>query len=72
VIKSPASKPRIATATTVTAGTLNLPYQFTDDQLAATAAGVVSEQPAGDFFAGRAEHAAEHIASVEEGLRQGA
>jgi len=51
--------------------TLHLLHQFTDDQLAATVAGVVGEQPAGDFFAGRAAHAAEHITSVEEGLRQG-
>ena len=52
--------------------TLHLLHQFTDDQLAAPVASVAGEQPAGDFFAGRAEHAAEHIASVEEGLRQGA
>jgi hypothetical protein len=51
--------------------TLHLLHQFTDDQLAAPVASVVGEQPAGAFFAGRAEHAAEHISSVEEGLRQG-
>ena len=51
--------------------TLHLLHQFTDDQLAAPVASVVGEQAAGYFFAGRAEHAAEHITSVEEGLRQG-
>jgi len=51
--------------------TLDLLHQFTDDQLAAPVASVVGEQAAGDYFAGRAEHAAEHITSVEEGLRQG-
>jgi hypothetical protein len=40
--------------------TLDLLQQFTDDQLAA-----------GDLFAGRAGHAAEHITSIEEGFRQG-
>jgi hypothetical protein len=51
--------------------TLHLLHQFTDDQLAAPVASVVGEQAAGDFFAGRADHAREHITSVEEGLRQG-
>jgi hypothetical protein len=51
--------------------TLHLLHQFTDDQLAAPVASVVGEQAAGHFFAGRADHAAEHITSVEEGLRQG-
>jgi len=51
--------------------TLHLLHQFTDDQLAAPVASVVGEQPAGAFFAGRAEHAGEHISSVEDGLRQG-
>jgi hypothetical protein len=51
--------------------TLDLLHQFTDDQLAAPVASVVGEQAAGEYFAGRAEHAAQHIASVEEGLRQG-
>jgi hypothetical protein len=51
--------------------TLDLLHQFTDDQLAAPVASVVGEQPAGDYFAGRADHAAQHITSVEEGLREG-
>ena len=51
--------------------TLHLLHQFTDDQLAAPVASPVGEQPAGDYFAGRAAHAAEHITAVEEGLRQG-
>jgi len=51
--------------------TLDLLRQFTDEQLAATVPSVVGDQPAGDFFAGRAGHAAEHITAIEEGLRQG-
>ena len=51
--------------------TLDLLHQFTDDQLAAPMATVVGDGTAGVLFAGRAGHAAEHIASVEEGLRQG-
>jgi DinB superfamily len=50
--------------------TLDLLHQFTDDQLAAPVPTVVSDQAAGDLFAGRADHAAEHITSVEEGFRQ--
>jgi hypothetical protein len=51
--------------------TVNLLHQFTDDQLAALVPTVVGDQAAGDLFAGRARHAAEHITSIEEGLRQG-
>ena len=51
--------------------TLDLLQQFTDDQLAAPVPTVVSDQAAGDLFAGRAEHAAEHITLIEEGFRQG-
>jgi hypothetical protein len=51
--------------------TLDLLHQFTDDQLAAPVPTVVGDQAAGDLFAGRAEHAAEHITSIEEGFRRG-
>ena len=51
--------------------TFDLLHQFTDDQLAAPVATVVGDQAAGDLFAGRAEHAAEHITSIEEAFRQG-
>lgn len=51
--------------------TVDLLHQFTDDQLAALVPTVVGDTPAGDLFAGRAGHAAEHIASIEEGFRQG-
>jgi hypothetical protein len=50
---------------------LDLLHQFTDDQLAAPMPTVVGDQAAGDLFAGRAGHAAEHITSIEEGFRQG-
>ena len=52
--------------------TVNLLHQFTDDQLAAPVPTVVGDQTAGDLFAGRAEHATEHITSIEEGFRRGA
>ena len=51
--------------------TLDLLQQFTDDQLAASVPAVIGDQAAGDLFAGRAGHAAEHIAEIEEGFRQG-
>lgn len=50
--------------------TLDLLQQFTDDQLAALVPTVVGEQTAGDLFAGRAGHAATHMAWIEEGFRQ--
>jgi hypothetical protein len=50
---------------------LDLLRQFTDDQLAASAPMVTGEQAVGDVFAGKAGHAAEHITSIAEGLRQG-
>ena len=50
---------------------LDLLGQFTDEQLATPMATVVGEQTPGDFFAGRAAHAAEHMRSIEEGWRQG-
>jgi hypothetical protein len=50
--------------------TLDLLHQFTDEQLAAVMTTVVCDLTPGDFFAGRAGHATEHITSVEEGLRQ--
>ena len=51
--------------------TLDLLHQFTDEQLAAPVPTVVGEQAAGDLFAGRAEHAAEHITGIEKGFRHG-
>src|SRR5450432_2140035 len=51
--------------------TVDLLHQFTDDQLAAPVPTVVGDQAAGDLFAGRAEHATEHMTSIEEGFRQG-
>jgi len=51
--------------------TLDLLHQFTDEQLAAPLPTVVGDQPVGDFFAGRAGHAAEHMTSIEEGFRRG-
>lgn len=51
--------------------TLDLLHQFTDEQLAAPVPTVGGDQAAGDLFAGRADHAAEHIASIEAGFRQG-
>jgi hypothetical protein len=51
--------------------TLDLLRQFTDEQLAAPLPTVVGDQPVGDFFAGRAGHAAEHMTSIEEGFRRG-
>ncbi len=50
--------------------TVDLLHQFTDEQLASSIPSVVGEATAGDIFAGRAGHAAEHITSVEDGLRQ--
>ncbi len=49
--------------------TLELLHQFTDDQLAALVPTVISDQAAGDLFAGRAGHAATHITWIEEGFR---
>jgi hypothetical protein len=51
--------------------TLDLLSQFADEQLAASIPTVVGDQAVGDFFAGRADHATEHMTSIEEGLRQG-
>jgi hypothetical protein len=51
--------------------TVNLLHQFTDDQLAAPVPTVVGDATAGDLFAGRAGHAAEHMTLIEEGFRQG-
>jgi len=51
--------------------TVDLLHQFTDDQLAAPMPTVVGDAAAGDLFAGRAGHAAEHITWIEEGFRQG-
>jgi hypothetical protein len=51
--------------------TVDLLHQFTDEQLASSVPTVGGEQTAGDFFAGRAGHAAEHITEIEEGWLQG-
>ena len=51
--------------------TVDLLHQFTDDQLAAPVPTVGGDQAAGDLFAGRAEHATEHMTSIEKGFRQG-
>jgi hypothetical protein len=51
--------------------TLDLLSQFTDEQLAASLPTVVGDGVAGDIFAGRAGHAAEHMTAIEDGLRQG-
>jgi DinB superfamily len=50
--------------------TVNLLQQFTDEQLAAPVPTVVGDATAGDLFAGRAGHAAEHMTSIEEGFRE--
>ena len=49
---------------------LDLLHQFTDEQLTVPIPSVVGEATVGDLFAGRADHATEHITSIEEGLRQ--
>jgi hypothetical protein len=49
--------------------TLDLLQQFTDDHLATPVPTVIGDQAAGDLFAGRAGHAAEHITWIEEGFR---
>jgi hypothetical protein len=51
--------------------TVDLLHQFTDEQLATVMPTVGGDQAVGDFFAFQAGHAAEHITSIEEGLRQG-
>jgi DinB family protein len=51
--------------------TLDLLSQFTDEQLTAVTPTVVRDLVTGDLFAGRADHATEHITSIEEGLRRG-
>jgi predicted trehalose synthase len=50
--------------------TVDLLRQFTDELLAAAVPSVGGDGTVGDLFAGRAGHAAEHMISVEEGLRQ--
>jgi hypothetical protein len=51
--------------------TLDLLHEFTDEQLAATVHTPIGDEVAGGLFAGRAEHAAEHITAIEDGWRQG-
>ena len=50
--------------------TVDLLHQFTDDQLATPVPTVIGDQAAGDLFARRAGHAAEHITSIEEGCAE--
>jgi hypothetical protein len=51
--------------------TLQLLDQFTDEQLAAPASvSIVADRTAGELFVANAQHAATHIAWIEEGLRQ--
>ena len=50
---------------------IDLLHQFTDEQLVAPLPTVVGEQTPGDFFAGRAGHAATHMTWIKEGWRQG-
>jgi hypothetical protein len=52
-------------------GTLDLLQRFSDDQLAGLVPTVVDDRPASELFAGRAEHAAQHIAWILEGSLQG-
>lgn len=52
--------------------TLNLLELFTDEQLAAHASlSFVADRTAGELFAANAQHAAAHMAWIEEGFRQG-
>ncbi len=52
--------------------TLDLLEQFTDEQLAApVSASLLTNMTAGDLFVANAQHAARHIAWIEEGFRQG-
>jgi hypothetical protein len=51
--------------------TVDLLRQFTDEQLAASVPSVGGDGVAGDLFAGRAGHAAEHVTAIEDGWRQG-
>ena len=50
--------------------TVDLLHQFTDEQLATVMPTVGGDQTVGDFFAGRAPHATEHITAIEDGLHQ--
>jgi DinB family protein len=50
---------------------IDLLQQFTDEQLVAPLPTVVGEQTPGDFFAGRAGHAATHMTWIKDGWRQG-
>jgi hypothetical protein len=52
--------------------TLELLEQFTDEQLAAPVSpSYLTNVTAGDLFVANAQHAATHIAWIEEGFRQG-
>lgn len=50
--------------------TVDLLRLFTDERLVTVVPTVVGDRAAGDLFASRAEHATQHMSSVEEGLRQ--
>ena len=52
--------------------TLDLLEQFTDEQLAApVSTSFLTNMTAGDLFVANAQHAARHMAWIEEGFRQG-
>ena len=52
--------------------TLDLLEQFTDEQLAAPVSpSYLRNMTAGDLFVANAQHAARHMAWIEEGFRQG-
>ena len=51
--------------------TLDLLGQFTDEQLAAAVRTPIGDEVAGNLFAGRARHAAEHMTAIEDGWRRG-
>ncbi len=59
----------VAEFLTARQGTVDLLDQFTDAQLAAVVPSVGGEAIAGDIFAGRAGHTAEHINAIEDGWR---
>jgi hypothetical protein len=61
-----------ATNNTARQETLDLLEQFTDEQLAApVSASFLRNMTADNLFIANAQHAARHIAWIEEGFRQG-
>ena len=69
--RGPSLVPLVSRALAARQDTVDFLHQFTDEQLEAMVPSVVGEGIVGDIFAGRAEHAVEHMTSVEEGLHQG-